>query len=653
MDYDNVSFDLSFTYGENGKSDLYTWMNPEPSNPFNINQNNSPTYDDNSIDSNILYYNSPSSLNLQNQQNSNNSLIENISEAQGYRENQEKFAQSTIAQKMEIEKEEPKEDIKDEEQKQDENKNIMDIEQTDLKNQQFINGNNIKINNDSLKTKLSLVEQIPIEEKIKTKLFNYFTKTIEKITEGCDKISKKKEIILNLFEEEKKGKMTEALISILYPRRKDIIGNNDESDHIFNIPQYLEGLNSSPLKNKSDKKEMCITKIRKVFLTNLLLNNNNNKDIHKKIRKKWKKKKKKKKKKKANNNSNNINKENNEKEMDSNLLYNILNDEDQINFYNYFNDKENQDNNKIIFQSSSFGNKSTGSNSIENVNNINEEDDEPIVRKDHLKNKLNTSSKNEFIDKFNEVNISYQIEKKDDDESEEESNNEEDDRKEKNKIIINKNATNTEKKQNKNIIKLNININNKKKEKNEEKKEEEKKNKKEEKKYLAFFDSSWEETILEAKKSNPKFKDLNESEEAEEVMKMKRYKFLESLLNNEDKKKKFFDSQRKEYEEICKRDKCRIEANKIFENKNLDGLLIIVKYEKVRGVSINYKNKESFAEEIKKLKGFENFSLDLNDTDEKYITRHLEKLEKTANEIIKTLTEKNKHNEQSNNIIFE
>ena len=652
MDYDNVSFDLSFTYGENGKSDLYTWMNPEPSNPFNINQNNSPTYDDNSIDSNILYYNSPSSLNLQNQQNSNNSLIENISEAQGYRENQEKFAQSTIAQKMEIEKEEPKEDIKDEEQKQDENKNIMDIEQTDLKNQQFINGNNIKINNDSLKTKLSLVEQIPIEEKIKTKLFNYFTKTIEKITEGRDKISEKKEIILDLFEEEKDGKMKEELISILYPRRKDIIGNNDESDHIFNIPQYLEGLNSSPLKNKSDKKEMCITKIRKVFLTNLLLNNNN-KDIHKKVRKKWKKKKKKKKKKKANNNSNNINKENDEKDMDSNLLYNILNDEDQINFYNYFNDKEKQDNNEIIFQSSSFGNKSTGSNSIENVNNINEEDDEPIVRKDHLINKLKTSSKNEFIDKFNEVNISYQIEKKDDDESEEESNNEEDDRKEKNKIIINKNATNTEKKQNKNIIKLNININNKKKEKNEEKKEEEKKNKKEEKKFLAFFDSSWEETILEAKKSNPKFKDLNESEEAEEVMKMKRYKFLESLLNNEDKKKKFFDSQRKEYEEICKRDKCRIEANKIFENKNLDGLLIIVKYEKVRGVSINYKNKESFAEEIKKLKGFENFSLDLNDADEKYITRHLEKLEKTANEIIKTLTEKNKHNEQSNNIIFE
>ena len=651
MDYDNVSFDLSFTYGENGKSDLYTWMNPEPSNPFNINQNNSPTYDDNSIDSNILYYNSPSSLNLQNQQNSNNSLIENISEAQGYRENQEKFAQSTIAQKMEIEKEEPKEDIKDEEQKQDENKNIMDIEQTDLKNQQFINGNNIKINNDSLKTKLSLVEQIPIEEKIKTKLFNYFTKTIEKITEGCDKISKKKEIILNLFEEEKKGKMTEALISILYPRRKDIIGNNDESDYIFNIPQYLEDLNSSPLKNKSDKKEMCITKIRKLFLTNLILNNN--KDIHKKVMKKWNKKKKKKKKK-DNNNSNNINKENNEKNMDSNLLYNnILIDEDQLNFSNYCNDKENQDNNEIIFQSSSFGNKSTDSNTIENVNNINEEDDEPIVRKDHLKNKLNISSKNEFIDKFNEVNISYQIEKKDDDESEEESNNEEDDRKEKNKIIINKNATNTEKKQNKNIIKLNININNKKKEKNEEKKEEEKKNKKEEKKYLAFFDSSWEETILEAKKSNPKFKDLNESEEAEEVMKMKRYKFLESLLNNEDKKKKFFDSQRKEYEEICKRDKCRIEANKIFENKNLDGLLIIVKYEKVRGVSINYKNKESFAEEIKKLKGFENFSLDLNDTDEKYITRHLEKLEKTANEIIKTLTEKNKHNEQSNNIIFE
>ena len=651
MDYDNVSFDLSFTYGENGKSDLYTWMNPEPSNPFNINQNNSPTYDDNSIDSNILYYNSPSSLNLQNQQNSNNSLIENISEAQGYRENQEKFAQSTIAQKMEIEKEEPKEDIKDEEQKQDENKNIMDIEQTDLKNQQFINGNNIKINNDSLKTKLSLVEQIPIEEKIKTKLFNYFTKTIEKITEGCDKISKKKEIILNLFEEEKKGKMTEALISILYPRRKDIIGNNDESDYIFNIPQYLEDLNSSPLKNKSDKKEMCITKIRKLFLTNLILNNN--KDIHKKVMKKWNKKKKKKKKK-DNNNSNNINKENNEKDMHSNLLYNnSLIDEEQINFSNYCNDKENQDNNEIIFQSSSFGNKSTDSNTIENVNNINEEDDEPIVRKDHLKNKLNTSSKNEFIDKFNEVNISYQIEKKDDDESEEESNNEEDDRKEKNKIIINKNATNTEKKQNKNIIKLNININNKKKEKNEEKKEEEKKNKKEEKKYLAFFDSSWEETILEAKKSNPKFKDLNESEEAEEVMKMKRYKFLESLLNNEDKKKKFFDSQRKEYEEICKRDKCRIEANKIFENKNLDGLLIIVKYEKVRGVSINYKNKESFAEEIKKLKGFENFSLDLNDTDEKYITRHLEKLEKTANEIIKTLTEKNKHNEQSNNIIFE
>ena len=651
MDYDNVSFDLSFTYGENGKSDLYTWMNPEPSNPFNINQNNSPTYDDNSIDSNILYYNSPSSLNLQNQQNSNNSLIENISEAQGYRENQEKFAQSTIAQKMEIEKEEPKEDIKDEEQKQDENKNIMDIEQTDLKNQQFINGNNIKINNDSLKTKLSLVEQIPIEEKIKTKLFNYFTKTIEKITEGCDKISKKKEIILNLFEEEKKGKMTEALISILYPRRKDIIGNNDESDYIFNIPQYLEDLNSSPLKNKSDKKEMCITKIRKLFLTNLILNNN--KDIHKKVMKKWNKKKKKKKKK-DNNNSNNINKENNEKDMHSNLLYNnSLIDEEQINFSNYCNDKENQDNNEIIFQSSSFGNKSTDSNTIENVNNINEEDDEPIVRKDHLKNKLNTSSKNEFIDIFNEVNISYQIEKKDDDESEEESNNEEDDRKEKNKIIINKNATNTEKKQNKNIIKLNININNKKKEKNEEKKEEEKKNKKEEKKYLAFFDSSWEETILEAKKSNPKFKDLNESEEAEEVMKMKRYKFLESLLNNEDKKKKFFDSQRKEYEEICKRDKCRIEANKIFENKNLDGLLIIVKYEKVRGVSINYKNKESFAEEIKKLKGFENFSLDLNDTDEKYITRHLEKLEKTANEIIKTLTEKNKHNEQSNNIIFE
>ena len=472
--------DLSFLYGENGKSDLYNGMNPEPSNPFNINQNNSPTFDDN-IDFK-RYYNSPSSFHQQNQQNSNNSFIANISENQAYKESQDKFAQSTISQKMEIEKEEPKEDIKDEEPKQDENKNIMDIEQTGNKNQQLINGNNININNDSLKNKLYLVEQIPIEENIKTKLFDYFTKTIEKITEGCDKISKKKEIILNLFEEEKDGKMKD----ILYPKWSDISGNKDESDYIFNIPQYLEGLNSSPLKNKSEKKEMCITKIRKVFLTNLLLNNNN-KDIHKKVSKKWKKKKKKKKKK-ANNNSNNINKENNEKDMDSNLLYNILNDEDQINFYNYFNDKENQDNNKIIFQSSSFGNKSTGSNSIENVNNINEEDDEPIVRKDHLINKLKTSSKNEFIDKYNEVNISYQIEEKDDDESEDESDNEEDDRKEKNKIIIDKNATNTGKKQNKNIIKLNININNKKKEKNEEKKEEEKKNKKEEKKYLAFFD---------------------------------------------------------------------------------------------------------------------------------------------------------------------
>ena len=138
----SIGLDFSFSYGENGKSDLYNGMNPEPSNPFNNNQNNSPTFDDN-IDFK-RYYNSPSSFHQQNQQNSNNSFIANISENQAYKESQDKFAQSTISQKMEIEKEEPKEDIKDEEPKQDENKNIMDIEQTGNKNQQLINGNNIK-----------------------------------------------------------------------------------------------------------------------------------------------------------------------------------------------------------------------------------------------------------------------------------------------------------------------------------------------------------------------------------------------------------------------------------------------------------------------------------------------------------------------------
>ena len=137
--------ELSLSYGENEGSNLYFGTNLESSNQDNNYQNNDPTIDNDSIDTQRLYNISPSTFNQENEQNSNNSLIANIPKIPGDPEKQE---QSTAAQKMDIEEDIKKEElteenIKNEEPKQDEQKKNMVIEEKDLNNKIFINENSI------------------------------------------------------------------------------------------------------------------------------------------------------------------------------------------------------------------------------------------------------------------------------------------------------------------------------------------------------------------------------------------------------------------------------------------------------------------------------------------------------------------------------
>jgi len=374
------------------------------------------------------------------------------------------------------------------------------------------------------------------------------------------------------------------------------------------------------------------------------------------------------------------NNENNKCDSNSNLLSNYVNWEENLNIlknsYDFGYMESQEDYFENIFPIPSLGNIFTDFNSI-NIIKKEEDDYEVITRRDNLIEIIINFASDHFILEFNKTNDSYglikvkvkakgnkNIIKLDDNEKKEEDIIEKDDKdiiEENDKDIImevddrekdnkkeeksqnNKGEknSNNEKKSNEGKIMLGITIAIYNKE--DKKDNEDNENKEKKIKYLSFMDSTWENIIKKAKYKHINSENLIENEKAKKLIRNKKiYEYLRELLSNKKIKEEFFKSKKAYYENFCLDDKCKNVANKIFERKNLDGLLILLKYGKPRGKSIEYNDKKSFAEEIKKLKGFEKFSLDLNDMDNRIVESRLKKLEDIANEIIKTLTEKNK-----------
>lgn len=73
-------------------------------------------------------------------------------------------------------------------------------------------------------------------------------------------------------------------------------------------------------------------------------------------------------------------------------------------------------------------------------------------------------------------------------------------------------------------------------------------------------------------------------------------------------------------------------SNLIFRTKNLDGLIKLLKcgYIRPNCNSIEFRNKTKFEEEIKKLKGFEDFTLELNIIDNIRIQLHMLEIKQLA-----------------------
>ena len=133
--------------------------------------------------------------------------------------------------------------------------------------------------------------------------------------------------------------------------------------------------------------------------------------------------------------------------------------------------------------------------------------------------------------------------------------------------------------------------------------------------------------IIEKAKKKQNYENLDESNEAKTLINKIKKDYLKELL---DKNENLFQPNLIDQTNRCINKKCNDVANQIFKTSNLDGLIIIFKYGKARGNSINFREKNLFANEIKNLKGYEKFTLELNKIDEDFLQFYMDELKKIA-----------------------
>jgi hypothetical protein len=149
---------------------------------------------------------------------------------------------------------------------------------------------------------------------------------------------------------------------------------------------------------------------------------------------------------------------------------------------------------------------------------------------------------------------------------------------------------------------------------------------------LDFLNENFEKYVEESKnliknKNNEK-ENLTESDEAIELIKKRKIDFLNDKLK--EKGKSLFDDEKeqiKKYQNF----KCKNVADKFYQTKNFQGLLSLVNLAIIDDrLYLRIKDAKEFEKVIKKLAGYDNFSLELTEKEKRGIEERIKKLVKIA-----------------------
>ena len=107
--------------------------------------------------------------------------------------------------------------------------------------------------------------------------------------------------------------------------------------------------------------------------------------------------------------------------------------------------------------------------------------------------------------------------------------------------------------------------------------------------------------------------------------------FINEILKKEETRNKLFDDDRKMKVEELENNKCRKVIASLQENNNKEALVILDKYiKKNKNNYINIKDANEFKEAVNKIKGYENFCLDLTEKEKEKINERILILENLA-----------------------
>jgi len=149
---------------------------------------------------------------------------------------------------------------------------------------------------------------------------------------------------------------------------------------------------------------------------------------------------------------------------------------------------------------------------------------------------------------------------------------------------------------------------------------------------LDFLDDNFEKYVEESKnliknKNNEK-ENLTESDEAIELIKKRKIDFLKEKLK--EKGKSLFDDEKEQIKKY-QNSKCKNVADKFYQTKNFQGLLSLINLAIIDDrLYLRIKDAKEFEKVIKKLAGYDNFSLELTEKEKKGIEYRIKKLVEIA-----------------------
>ena len=149
---------------------------------------------------------------------------------------------------------------------------------------------------------------------------------------------------------------------------------------------------------------------------------------------------------------------------------------------------------------------------------------------------------------------------------------------------------------------------------------------------LDFLNDNFEKYVEESKnliknKNNEK-ENLTESDEAIELIKKRKIDFLKEKLK--EKGKSLFDDEKEQIKKY-QNSKCKNVADKFYQTKNFQGLLSLINLAVIDDrLYLRIKDAKEFEKVIKKLAGYDNFSLELTEKEKRGIEERIKKLVKIA-----------------------